>query len=126
MSQDCLSDQLPSRGRAIAIGGTDKYRLGGPFVSKGPGAGSTLMDAMGLSSRAAFVLTLVVGVVGTGLVVAGVSMTGYSTLASAIWVLGYGGMVIVLWYRWLRPLEFDPGGADEGSGDESDRPTRDS
>jgi len=70
---------------------------------------------MELSSRQAFVLVLVAGVVGTGLVVAGVAAAGYQTLASALWVLGYGAAVLVLWHGWIRPLEFGSAASDPDS-----------
>jgi hypothetical protein len=74
---------------------------------------------MSLSSRAAFAVVVFVGVVGTGLAVAAFSAAGYRTLGSVVWIVGYGTTIAVLWWGWLRPLEFPSGGRDEGdaSGD---------
>lgn len=63
---------------------------------------------MALSSRQAMAVVLAVGIVGTGLVVAAVSTAGYRTLGSALWVLGYGTTVLVLWWGWVRPLDLGP------------------
>ena len=78
---------------------------------------------MALGSRGAFVAVLLTGVVGTGLLVMALSSAGYSTLGDVVWILGYGTMVVVLWYGWIRPLEFDPG--PPGADDESAEPERD-
>jgi hypothetical protein len=67
---------------------------------------------MELTSRRAFALVLAVGVVGTGIVVALFSAAGYRTLGSAIWVVGYGTMVLILWWGWLRPLDMGPDSVD--------------
>ncbi|MEF8774906.1 MAG: hypothetical protein V5A43_00185 [Haloarculaceae archaeon] len=71
---------------------------------------------MDLSSRHAFVLVLAVGIAGTGIVVSLFSSAGYGTLGSAVWVLGYGITVLVLWWGWLRPLDLghDPQDTDRG------------
>lgn len=49
-------------------------------------------------------------VIATGVVVPGVLnhflyQAGYDTLGSVVWTLGYVGMVLVVWYRWIRPLD---------------------
>lgn len=55
------------------------------------------------------VLTLVgvlfVGIVGSGLVRYLLGVAGYNTLGRFVFILGYGTMVLVLWYVWLRPLD---------------------
>ncbi len=67
---------------------------------------------MDLTSRQAFALVLAVGVVGTGIVVALLSSAGHRPLGSAVWILGYGTMVLALWWGWLRPLDLGHGAAD--------------
>lgn len=71
---------------------------------------------MDVTSRQAFALVLAVGVVGSGLVVSLFTSAGYGTVGSAVWVLGYGTMVLVLWWGWLRPLDLghDPPKTDRG------------
>lgn len=60
-----------------------------------------------LSNKAAFVLVLVSGIVVPGVLnyVASVIL-GQPLLGRAVWVLGYTGMLLVVWYVWLRPLDF--------------------
>lgn len=63
---------------------------------------------MARSSRVAMAIVLAVGIVGTGLLVAGVSAAGYRTFGSALWVVGYSTTVVVLWWGWVRPLDLGP------------------
>lgn len=60
---------------------------------------------MDLSSRQSFVAVLVVGLLGTGLLVRGLNMAGHFTAGVGAWIVGYGGTVLVLWYGWVRPLD---------------------
>jgi len=60
---------------------------------------------MELGSRKAFAVVLLVGIAGTGIAVRLVNGAGYSLLGSALWVVGYGTTIFVLWYGWLRPLD---------------------
>lgn len=61
-----------------------------------------------LSGKAAFVLVLV-----TGIIIPGVMNFVFSvilarpTLGRIVWVLGYALMLGVIWYGWLRPLDFE-------------------
>jgi hypothetical protein len=64
---------------------------------------------MELGTRRAFVVVVLAGVAGTGILVRLVTAAGYPTLASLCWAVGYGGMVLVLWYGWLRPLDLTGG-----------------
>lgn len=83
---------------------------------------------MSLSSRQLFVLVVVVGVVGSGVLNYWLTEAGFDTLGSIIWVAGYGGMVGFIWYRWLRPLDLtgyegspdETHGAEQGSNTDSD------
>ncbi|ADJ14108.1 hypothetical protein [Halalkalicoccus jeotgali] len=59
-----------------------------------------------LSSKAAFVLVLV-----TGILVPGVMNYVFSVvldqqmLGRIVWVVGYTLMIAVVWYGWIRPLD---------------------
>lgn len=51
-----------------------------------------------------------VAVVTLGIIVPGLARrllgeAGYATLGMAVFVLGYAGMVFVVWYGWIRPLD---------------------
>ncbi|WP_251342710.1 hypothetical protein [Haloplanus halophilus] len=48
---------------------------------------------------------LVVGIGGSGIARALLHEQGYDTLGSVVFVLGYGSMVVVLWWGWIRPLD---------------------
>jgi len=81
----------------------------------------------GLSSRQLFVFVVIIGLLGPGLVVYTLEQGNYSGLADFVWIVGYGTTVFVVWYIWIRPLDFvSPAGldleADEGetSGDDED------
>jgi hypothetical protein len=51
------------------------------------------------------VAILIVGIVGTGLVRRLLGVAGYNTLGRLVFLLGYAGMVLVIWYGWIRPLD---------------------
>ncbi len=57
-----------------------------------------------ISSKWAFVFVLLIGIVGPGLLDYLLSASGASQLGGAVWALGYGTMVLVIWYGWIRPL----------------------
>jgi len=59
----------------------------------------------GLSEKAKFALVLSGGVVLPGLANYGLAAVGYDTLGSLVWVLGYVGAVLLIWYVWVRPLD---------------------
>jgi hypothetical protein len=63
----------------------------------------------GLFSRDALLLAavLVVGVAGTGIVRRLLGEAGLNDLGAVVWILGYGGTVLVVWYGWIRPLDID-------------------
>ncbi|GAB3326873.1 hypothetical protein EI982_15995 [Haloplanus rallus] len=48
---------------------------------------------------------LVVGIGGSGIARGLLAERGYDVLGSAVFVLGYGTMVALLWWGWLRPLD---------------------
>lgn len=60
-----------------------------------------------LSGKATFVLVLTTGVVVPGVMNYVFSIVlGEPALGRIVWVLGYGLMLGVIWYGWLRPLDF--------------------
>lgn len=66
----------------------------------------------GLLTRESLLLAaiLLVGVAGSGLARHALGAAGHDTLGTIVFVLGYAGMVFVVWYGWIRPL--DPVGPD--------------
>jgi hypothetical protein len=68
----------------------------------------------GIFGRDALLLgtVLLVGVAGTGIVRRLLGEAGLNDLGAVVWVLGYGGTVLVVWYGWIRPL--DIGGPSRG------------
>lgn len=50
-------------------------------------------------------LVLFTGIAGTGVVRRLLGEMGYNGIGRIVFVLGYGSMVFVLWFVWLRPLE---------------------
>ncbi len=63
-------------------------------------------SASGLMTRSNLLLALVllVGVAGSGLARRWLGEAGYDVLGSVVFVIGYGGMVLLIWYAWIRPL----------------------
>ncbi|MFB6082953.1 MAG: hypothetical protein ABEJ94_01755 [Halorientalis sp.] len=61
--------------------------------------------ATGLSEKAKFALTLSGGVVIPGLANYALTAAGYDRLGSLVWVLGYVGAILFIWYVWVRPLD---------------------
>jgi hypothetical protein len=59
-------------------------------------------------SRRQLALVLVVfsGVVGSGVGVWALTRVGYPRLGSLVFLLGYGGMTLLVYLYWIRPLEF--------------------
>jgi len=69
----------------------------------------------GLSSRQLFVLVVIVGLIGPGLGVYALEQANLSTVADFVWIVGYGTTVLVVWFIWLRPLDFSGSSAQETS-----------
>ena len=66
---------------------------------------------------------LLVGITGPGFLDYLLSAAGAPQLGTAAWVLGYGTMIIVIWYGWIRPLNLtgpNPSEAQPWSDDESE------
>jgi len=78
------------------------------------GGGDQTEDEDGLFGRDALLLAtvLIVGVAGTGIVRRLLGEAGLNDLGMVVWILGYGGTVLVVWYGWIRPL--DIGGPSRG------------
>ena len=48
---------------------------------------------------------LLVGVAGSGVARWSLGQLGLTTLGELVYIAGYGGMVVVVWYGWIRPLD---------------------
>jgi hypothetical protein len=60
----------------------------------------------GLSSPQFAVLVVLVGLIGPGLLVYTLEQANLSAVADLVWIVGYGTTVFVVWFIWLRPLDF--------------------
>lgn len=59
-----------------------------------------------LSTDALLLATvLLVGVAGSGVARWSLGQLGLTTLGELVYIAGYGGMVVVVWYGWIRPLD---------------------
>jgi len=52
-------------------------------------------------------LVLAAGVVVPGVADFALARAGYHTAGAAVWVLGYGTTLAVLWFGWVRHLDFE-------------------
>jgi hypothetical protein len=68
------------------------------------------------------VAVVVVGVAGTGVVRRLLGEAGLNDLGAVVWLLGYGGTVLVVWYGWVRPLDIT--GPSRGLEDVEDEETQ--
>lgn len=74
-----------------------------------------------LSSRQLFGVVLVSGILIPGLIKYTLAEQGADLLGSILWVIGFGTMIFLLWFGWLRPLNITgPGGTDETVWDSSE------
>ncbi len=48
---------------------------------------------------------LVVGIAGTGILRRQLGVMGFNALGRLVFILGYGGTVLLVWYGWIRPLD---------------------
>jgi hypothetical protein len=48
---------------------------------------------------------LFVGVAGSGIARRLLGKLGYDNVGAVVFVLGYGGMVVAIWYVWIRPMD---------------------
>lgn len=81
--------------------------------------------ADGLSGRSGvqLVLLLVVGVAGTGIVRRQLGVWGYDLIGPVVYVIGYGGTVVLAWFVWLRPLDLSGPSGEVTYGDDDDPDT---
>lgn len=61
---------------------------------------------LSLTSRRAFLLIALIGIIVPGVSDSLLAQYGYSDVGSIVWAIGYGSAVIAIWYGWLRPIEF--------------------
>ena len=61
---------------------------------------------MGRAEKVRFGLALALGVIVPGLLKYFVSAAGYEALGTALWISGYLTAILVIWYVWLRPIDF--------------------
>lgn len=47
---------------------------------------------------------LFVGVAGSGIARRLLGELGYDDLGALVFLLGYGGMIVAIWYGWIRPM----------------------
>lgn len=50
------------------------------------------------------VVVLFVGIVVPGIARRVLGSAGYDALGQVVFLIGYAGMVFILWYGWIRPL----------------------
>ena len=48
---------------------------------------------------------LLVGIAGSGLARRTLGELGYNNTGALVYIAGYSGMVIAIWYGWIRPLD---------------------
>jgi hypothetical protein len=48
---------------------------------------------------------LLVGIAGSGLARRLLGELGYNDVGALVYIVGYGGMVVAIWYGWIRPME---------------------
>ena len=61
---------------------------------------------MTIDERVLFGVVLAAGVVTPGTADYLFSMAGYDTIGMVVWAVGYFTMIAVVWYRWVRHLDF--------------------
>ena len=66
-----------------------------------------MVDADAFLSRDTLLilLLLVIGIGGSGIARGMLAERGYGAVGSLVFVVGYGTMVTLLWYGWVRPLD---------------------
>ncbi|MFB6243425.1 MAG: hypothetical protein ABEH80_04955 [Halobaculum sp.] len=71
-------------------------------------------DALALAA------VLLVGIAGTGVVRRQLGLLGYNNLGRVVFVVGYGGTILLVWFVWLRPLEISGPSGELSYTDETD------
>lgn len=64
--------------------------------------GRTREAALG---RLALGVVIAAGIVVPGVMDYALSALGHPQLGTLVWIVGYGTMVLLVWYVWIRPLE---------------------
>lgn len=72
--------------------------------TRSPAAGDGSMFSL-TRDKILLVAILFVGVAGSGLARRFLGELGYNGIGRIVFVLGYAGMVVVVWYVWVRPLD---------------------
>lgn len=64
-------------------------------------------DGERLFGRETLLLAMILffGIIATGVIRRFLGLAGYNALGRLVFLLGYAGMVLVIWYGWIRPLE---------------------
>lgn len=68
---------------------------------------------MNIDDRLLFAVVLAAGVVLPGGADYALASLGFETVGMVVWGVGYLGMALFIWYRWVRPLDF--GARSDGS-----------
>jgi hypothetical protein len=61
---------------------------------------------MNVDDRLLFAAVLAAGVIIPGAADYALAAFGFDTVGMVVWGLGYFGMILFIWYRWVRPLDF--------------------
>ncbi len=69
------------------------------------GMGETTLREFFTSDGLLLAAVLLVGVAGSGVARWSLGQLGLTTLGEVVYIAGYGGMVVVVWYGWIRPLD---------------------
>ena len=78
------------------------------------------------SSKAKFAIVIVAGIVGPGVLNYVISVPlGAPLLGRLVWILGYTAMVVVIWFYWLRPIDFRGPKGESESDDDAERKVKD-
>lgn len=62
-----------------------------------------------MDSRILLVFVIAAGIIVPGAANYYLATTGHETLGQIAWIGGYGLMVLIVWYGWIRPLDFGSG-----------------
>jgi hypothetical protein len=60
----------------------------------------------GLSSLQFAFFVVLVGIIGPGVLVYTLEQANFPVVADLVWIVGYGTTIFVVWFIWLRPLDF--------------------
>ncbi|WP_199708867.1 hypothetical protein [Haloferax sp. Atlit-10N] len=63
------------------------------------------MISIDITSKRRLAFVLFGAFILTGLIDNTLTKMGYEMLATGVWILGYGQIVLIIWYVWIRPLD---------------------